>query len=189
MTNHTTEAEASAAAAADQTVEILGNNGKSTLIRVCISTGLLSFLLVMVLLLVDVLGQPSADSVMMTAGQLAAKAGKRTCGGGGCLWPLNTPLCRKTDSTQFISFGDCPTEDAERKAVGVFSLKTTGPFPIINQIEMDLNGFVDPSEFTGSFNFLIGAITSRRVTLLASGEVVVSDQDPGDTYSATNCCC
>ena len=97
--NHTTETEvdASAAAAADQTVEIIPSNANAnkhnldlgnkddkgnsnTFLRFCISkTGLLSLLLVMlVILLVDfLLGQPAdTDSIMMTAGQLLSKASK-----------------------------------------------------------------------------------------------------------------
>ena len=87
MTNHTTEADASAATAvevilgespnanAKKSHLDLGNKGnKNTLLRVCISTGLS---VAIVILLVNVLlGQPAdTDSVMMAAGQLA-KAGK-----------------------------------------------------------------------------------------------------------------
>ncbi len=142
MTNHTTEAEASAAAA-DQTVEIieeasdhehLGN--KNTLLRFFLSFGLL---VVMVIILVDVLGQP-ADSVMMTAGQFAAaKATKPPRGVRAgkapktpkapkppppCPWPLNlnTKLCGETVNTDFITFDVCPFEVVLGKDFGSYSI-------------------------------------------------------------------
>jgi hypothetical protein len=209
MITNANDGTEAAAAAADQSEVIieeastsnhkhLGNNGnKSTLVRVCMSTGLLLSLVGMVLLLVDVLGQP-ADSVMMTAGQLVSKATKapaatakttkapKTGGGGGCPWPLGTKLCDVSQSGEFqesIELKKCPTVEAEGGSVGVYVFYPSGRF-VTGAIDMDT--FKTPSSFDAIVRF--STDFTSQLTLLGTGAVELPlTPSYNATYSATAC--
>ena len=213
MITNANDGTEAAAAAADQPVEIiieeeastsnhnhkhLGNNGnKSTLLRVCISTGLL---VAMVLLLVDVLGQP-ADSVMMTAGQLVSKASKapaatakttkapKTGGGGGCgggcLWPLGTKFCYDNNDGKenFFVLNNCPTVEAEAEGtgIGVFEYNSAG-----SSGTLKITTFETCSSFTGGDVPGPGGLQGL-FELLGTNDIKTSVGESEITFSATAC--
>ena len=212
MTDHTTEADASAA---DQSVEIIPSNANAnkhnldlgnkddkgnsnTFLRFCISnTGLLLLLLVMVILLVNfLLGQPAdTDSVMMTADQLSSKAPKTKSskggggGGGGCEggWLLNTDYCEGPSASNpnpngMVKFNTCPTDAAEDQIIGEYIPFGTFTWDILF---LSLGGVTNDTPT--SFDFSLSAIPGSTYTITtreAGAQVAVLG---GATFDTTLC--
>jgi hypothetical protein len=195
MTNHTTdtEAEASAAAEIQMMEEVSNSNNANTKRRLGIPSfsslfnGLIigGFTVMAVTFIIAVLASAkAADRVTMMASQQKAagsakstkapKAGKSGGdGGGGCLWPLETILCSKEEPTaDQIIFNVCPTKEAEGQAVGEF-LSLSQP--------IEINIFVYETRFTGDDIFWSSQLLDDGVVYFAFG--------PGQFvyYSAASC--